>query len=152
MSQAASQKTRLAQGIEDVASAVGQVGVQLRQKDRTQVADYAETAVGQLNQLSGYLRQQDVGQIVEDAQEMIRRRPALVLGGAFALGLLGARFLKSSSPTQPGNMRDSGMTGSMTGRYSTPRSSYSDPAYRTPSHDQPGYGNPMAGETPVGER
>ena len=35
---------------------------------------------------------------MHDAQRLARRQPALFVGGAFALGLLGARFLKSSSP------------------------------------------------------
>jgi hypothetical protein len=33
---------------------------------------------------------------VSEAEDFARRQPALFLGGAFALGLLGARFLKSS--------------------------------------------------------
>jgi hypothetical protein len=34
---------------------------------------------------------------MNDAQRLARRQPALFVGGAFAVGLLGARFLKSSA-------------------------------------------------------
>ena len=36
--------------------------------------------------------------IVRDLQDFARREPALVLGGAFALGFLAARFLKVGGP------------------------------------------------------
>ena len=43
--------------------------------------------------------------MVTQVEQYARRQPAIFLGGAFALGLLGARFLKSSNPqtatTQP---------------------------------------------------
>ena len=32
----------------------------------------------------------------EDLENLARRQPALMLGGALVLGLIGARFLKSS--------------------------------------------------------
>jgi len=35
---------------------------------------------------------------VDDAERLAHRQPALFVGGAFALGLLAARFLKSSKP------------------------------------------------------
>jgi len=142
MSQAAAQKSSLAQGIADVANAVEQVGQQLRQKDQGQVAHYAETAASQLHQLSGYFRHQEVSQIFSDAQEMIRRRPPLVLGGAVALGFLGARFLKSSSPSPSENMRNSGNTGSLSGRYPTTRPDYPAPVSPSPNYvHQPRYGS-----------
>ena len=42
------------------------------------------------------LKNKDVTELLNDAQRLARRQPALFVGGAFALGLLGARFLKSS--------------------------------------------------------
>jgi hypothetical protein len=38
----------------------------------------------------------------EDLEGLARRRPALVLGGALALGLLAARFFKSSKRHRTG--------------------------------------------------
>jgi hypothetical protein len=39
-----------------------------------------------------------VRELIEDAQRFARRQPAVFLGLSFGLGLLGARFLKSSPP------------------------------------------------------
>ena len=36
-------------------------------------------------------------ELLSDAQQLARRRPALFVGAAFAIGVLGARFLKSSA-------------------------------------------------------
>lgn len=38
-----------------------------------------------------------MGDLAREAQDLARRRPVLFIGSAFALGLLGARFLKSSA-------------------------------------------------------
>jgi hypothetical protein len=39
--------------------------------------------------------------MVRNVEDFARRQPALFIGGAFMLGLLGARFLKSSAQTDP---------------------------------------------------
>ena len=46
----------------------------------------------------GYLRGKDFDRMVDDLEGFARRQPALFLGGAFMLGLLAARFLKSGNP------------------------------------------------------
>jgi hypothetical protein len=48
--------------------------------------------------VSGYLEARDIQDLVGEAESLARRSPALFLGGAFTLGVLAARFLKSSSP------------------------------------------------------
>jgi hypothetical protein len=50
----------------------------------------------QLERLSNNLRDKDVNELLQDAQRLARRQPALFIGGSFAVGLLAARFLKSS--------------------------------------------------------
>jgi hypothetical protein len=60
------------------------------------VAQVAEQAAERVERVSGYLREKDIDQLVREAEDFARRQPALFLGGAFALGVLGARFLKSS--------------------------------------------------------
>ncbi len=37
--------------------------------------------------------------MTRDLERLARRQPAIVLGAAFAFGLIGARFFKSSEPT-----------------------------------------------------
>ena len=40
------------------------------------------------------------GELVNEVQRFARRQPALFVGSAFAIGVIGARFLKSSSDNQ----------------------------------------------------
>ena len=70
----------------------------LRQEDQARFADVADNVGRQLDRVSGYLRESDGRTIARDLENMARRQPALVFAGAFALGILAARFLKSSSP------------------------------------------------------
>jgi len=90
------QKDRAAEGLSNVAQALRQTGQQLREQDQEGITLYIDRAASQVERFSGYLQRSDVGQLVDDVERFARRRPALFLGGAFALGILGARFLKSS--------------------------------------------------------
>jgi hypothetical protein len=62
-----------------------------------------DSAVDQIERFAGYLRNRDVGQMVDDVERFARRQPGLFLGSAFTIGLLAARFLKSSSPSTSGS-------------------------------------------------
>jgi hypothetical protein len=81
-----------------VADTFRQTSQQLREQNQDVVADYADRAAEQIEHFTGYLRSRDVRQLVRDVEDFSRREPALFLGGAFALGLFAARFLKSSTP------------------------------------------------------
>lgn len=91
-----SSKGRLAEQVTHVASAFRTTTDHLRQNDQPQLAGYADGVARQAERLAGYLRNADFRAMGDDVQELARRQPALVVGGAFALGLLAARFLKSS--------------------------------------------------------
>ncbi len=95
--QLSSQKDRATDGIGAVAQAVRQSAQHLRDNHQDTIARYAEQAADQLERFSNGLRNRDVGEIVEDVQRFARRQPALFVGSAFAIGVIGARFLKSSS-------------------------------------------------------
>jgi hypothetical protein len=94
--QLSTQKDRAIEGIDTAARAVRQSTQQLREEDHGTVASYVEGAADQIERLSQRLREKDVGELLEDVQRLARRQPALFVGSAFALGLIGARFLKSS--------------------------------------------------------
>jgi len=99
--QLSKQKDRATDGLGSVAQAVRDTTQHLRNHQHETVAEYAEKAARQIERLSEGLRNKDVGELLNDAQDLARRRPALFVGGAFAAGLLGARFLKSSAPEDP---------------------------------------------------
>ena len=109
-SQLAARKDQTAQGLNVVSSAVRDMGDRLRQNDQTSsYAGAIENAANQIQRLSGYLHNRDVGQITGEVEDWARRDPMLALGGAFVLGLLAARFLKSSGiQKRSGTMRPSG--------------------------------------------
>lgn len=95
--QLATQKTKATDGLGSVAQAVRETTRHLREGQHETVAHYAEQAADQIERFSQRLRNKDVGELMTDAQRLARQKPALFVGGAFALGLIGARFLKSSA-------------------------------------------------------
>jgi hypothetical protein len=95
--QLSQQKERATDGLGSVAQAVRQSTQQLREQQHDTIAQYIEQAANQLERLSTRLKEKDVAEILDDAQRFARQRPALFIGSAFVLGVVGARFLKSSS-------------------------------------------------------
>ncbi|CAN5719171.1 hypothetical protein BH09MYX1_BH09MYX1_00370 [soil metagenome] len=55
-----------------------------------------EKAADHVDRVSRYVDKSTMGDMLEDVQSFARREPALFLGGAFFLGLIGGRFLKAS--------------------------------------------------------
>jgi len=94
------QKDRATEGIGSVVQAVRNSTQQLRSEQHDTAARFIEQAADQIERFSNQLKQKDVGQLLDDAQRVARRQPALFIGSAFALGLLSARFLKSSGQRQ----------------------------------------------------
>lgn len=92
-----SQKDVASDGLNTVAHAFRQTSEQLRGNDQEGIAQYVDRAAGQVEQFAGYLAKSDLRGLARDAESFARREPALFLGGALAVGLLAARFLKSSS-------------------------------------------------------
>ena len=91
-------KDKAAQGLSSVATAIRQTGESLRDHDQLGVMPYVDGVADQIERLSDYVMTSDVGQIVGEAESFARREPVIFLGGAFLLGLVGARFLKASAP------------------------------------------------------
>lgn len=106
--QLAAQKNKATDGLGSVAQAVRETTQHLREQQHETVAGYAEQAADQLDRVSQRLRDKNVGELMNDAQQLARRQPGLFIGGAFALGLIGARFLKSSAPDTAGSHRTAG--------------------------------------------
>lgn len=96
-SQLTTRKDQVAESLGTVAGALRESGKHLRQNEQHGFAQYADKAAERVEQFSGQLRGKDVPTMVRDLERYARRRPALFLGGAFVLGLLGARFLKSTA-------------------------------------------------------
>ncbi len=95
-------KDEAANELQKVAGAVRQLGEGLGGQDQGPIAHYAaeygKKAAEGLERLTDYLRQNDTRALVTEIENFGRRQPAILLGGAFLLGLAGARFFKSSMP------------------------------------------------------
>ncbi|MCW5854189.1 MAG: hypothetical protein KIT87_29240 [Anaerolineae bacterium] len=92
------QKEQAADSLGAVADTLRQTTQQLRGQNLGPLVGVADSAATQLEDLSRYLRDSNVDDLVRDVEGFARRQPVLFLSGAFALGLLAARFLKSSAP------------------------------------------------------
>ena len=94
--QLTSQKDRAADGVGTVTQALRHSTAQLRDDQHETIAQYLEQAADQIDRWTTTIREKDVTEVLDDVQSLARRQPAVFIGSAFALGLLGARFLKSS--------------------------------------------------------
>jgi len=131
----AGQKDQVAQNISSISQALRQTSDQLRQQDQGAISQIPVRAADQLDRVSGYLNQRDVNQLVADLESFARRNSTIFLTGAFALGTLAARFLKSSAQAG-GSVRQSLSQGGYgSGTY---QGSYS---YSTPPNAREDVGN-----------
>lgn len=89
------QKSRAAEGVANVADTIQQVSRNL--PDQGVVSEYMDRAAWQLQQFSEYLATRDVRDLAVEVERFARRQPTMFLAGGLLLGMLGARFLKSSA-------------------------------------------------------
>lgn len=105
-SQIVTQKDNLARGLSSVADGIRQLGDNIRNSDAKQTpiagltARYGDSLAEQVEQFSDYLEKKDLRDLVKDVEVFARRNPAVFIGGAFALGIVAARFLKSGNSNQ----------------------------------------------------
>ena len=97
------QKSTLSTGLMHVADNIRQLGSNLQGGQQADpltriAADYSETAAEKLRTAADYFNTHDVNTMYRDVEGIARRNPAVFLSGAFALGFIAARFLRSSSP------------------------------------------------------
>jgi len=83
-----------------VADALRRTTEHLRSEDQQRIAGLTDTLAQQVEQVANYLRNKDARAMRNDLENLARRQPAIMLGGALLLGLMGARFLKSSQRDQ----------------------------------------------------
>jgi gas vesicle protein len=99
-------KTRAAETLGSVAQSLRQTTQQLRDQNQQPAGRVIERVADRAERVSNYLRDTDVDRLIDRAEDVARRKPGLFLGGAFALGLLGARFLKNSRRNQSRRWQD----------------------------------------------
>ncbi|CAN5182411.1 hypothetical protein BH20ACI1_BH20ACI1_13410 [soil metagenome] len=99
------QKSNLAAGLADVANNIRQIGESFGDEKQPNgiaklTTNYGNTLADKVEGFSSYLDDRNLSEMMRDVEDFAHRNPALFLGGAFALGVVAARFLKSSSSNQ----------------------------------------------------
>ena len=89
------QKGKRVKDLSGVAEAVRQTSHHLREHQHDGIAEYAERAAEQVERIVDYVEARDIGELVIEAERFARRYPEVFWGGAFILGLIAGRFLKS---------------------------------------------------------
>jgi len=132
MDQAASRldmgKDYAADTLNNVAQALRKTGQHLREDgSQPTLGQYADTGAQQLERFTGYLRQRDANELLSEVESFARRSPAMFAGGTFALGLLAARFFRSSGQRSPSRS----LTSHTPSGHSTPSATFNRPANTT---------------------
>jgi hypothetical protein len=96
--QLAQQKDRGVEALGSVTQAVRSSTQRLRDEKHETIARYVDQAVDRIDTWTKQLKEKDVTELVTDVERLARRQPAVFIGSAFAVGLIAARFLKSSQP------------------------------------------------------
>jgi hypothetical protein len=96
--QLTTQKDRGIDALGSVTQAVRSSSQRLRDEKHETIASYVDQAADQIDTWSRRIKDKDLDELVTDVQRLARRQPAVFISSAFALGLIGARFLKSSPP------------------------------------------------------
>ena len=100
-------KTRAIETVNGLAQSLRTGGQQLQDQGST-AANLVGQAADRLDRVARYLQNTELDEVVRKTESWARQNPALFVGSAFVVGLLGARFLKSSQRNiaqQPGSVR-----------------------------------------------
>jgi hypothetical protein len=96
-------KGELSSGLRTLADTFRKTGTDLKGTQQptsltNMTARYTGTAANQIEKVASYFERKDLKAMMRDTEQFARRNPAIFLGAAFALGMVAARFLKSSAP------------------------------------------------------
>jgi hypothetical protein len=95
------QKDLAADQISGFAKVLRSAAHQLHEQQDGAMAGYATQAASALDRTSRALDEKDLSGLMHDVEDLGRRQPLLLFGGAVLTGFLLARFLKSSAPAAP---------------------------------------------------
>ena len=89
-------KERTARALGVIAQSLRGVGNELRNQNEQGMSRFVDGVANRADQMATRLNNADPQSVIDDVEEFARREPAVFIGGAVALGLIAARFLKSS--------------------------------------------------------
>jgi len=118
-SQLTDRKDQVADGMDSIAYALRQTSQQLEGQDASMVGNYVTKAADTISNISHQVREKDVDQLLHEVEGFARREPAIALGSAFAIGVIAARFLKSSNQRRFSNTSEQSGYGYSGNQYGT---------------------------------
>jgi len=115
-------KAVLTSGLTSVADSMRKLSGSLGEAEQNPLTEYsaryAEAAAGKVENVARYFETADIKTVARDVESFARRNPAVFVGSAFTLGLLAARFMKSSSGSTAGAVGSQGQGGNIRSRSS----------------------------------
>lgn len=108
--QLSTQKDLLSTGLGNVASAARQSTQMLRERQHDAVAQYVDKAADGLDRFSAQLRERDVNDIMGDVGRAAKKQPALFVGAAVALGVIGARLVQMRNERHRASQREEALS------------------------------------------
>lgn len=99
------QRSNLTSGIKDVAGSIRKVAENLEDANQSSnvgkmTVQYGTNFAQGLEKFSNYVENTNLKDLARDVETFARRQPTLFVAGAFALGLIAARFLKTAHPLE----------------------------------------------------
>jgi ElaB/YqjD/DUF883 family membrane-anchored ribosome-binding protein len=91
-------RSRIADEIRTVGEAADAAAERLSGEEHDRIGGYVQSIRRQCDRAAQYLEQHDVQSMLRGANDLARRNPALVLGGAAVIGLVAGRFLSARPP------------------------------------------------------
>mgnify|MGYP003546928613 CR=1 FL=1 len=113
-------KDQAAERVRKLSSAVRKIGEHMRIEDQQYIAERASQASERLDAVAAYIAEAELSTLVRDAEDLARRKPAMVFGGTFLLGFAAARLLKSGD-AKPTSIETTGQLAADAGPSSSPR-------------------------------
>jgi hypothetical protein len=115
-------KAVLTSGLTSVADSMRKLSGSLGEAEQNPLTEYsaryAEAAAGKVEDVARYFETADIKTVARDVESFARRNPAVFVGSAFTLGLLAARFMKSSGGSTAGAAGSQGQGGNNRSRSS----------------------------------
>ena len=91
------QKRAAGEELRSVAEVMRDAASRFEEREEEGVADYVTRAADALDRLSSTLRERDLEDLLREAEEGVRRRPAVYLGATAVAGFALGRFLRAGS-------------------------------------------------------
>lgn len=90
-------KSKAAEGLESLATLIGDSSTQVDEKLGKQYGDFARSAAQTVSGLAGSIDEKDFEELMAEARDFVRKSPAVAIGSAAVVGFMLARLLRSKS-------------------------------------------------------